>query len=255
MHSRAWTFVDPEPVSALGQSRARVLDLLREATAPLGVQDVAGRTRLHPNTARFHLDGLVDAGLVGRTAEDRAQPGRPRMVYAALPAGTGAGRRSYRLLAEMLTGVVADAVPDAARTATDAGREWGRYLAERPAPTRLPNADEAVRQLLGILRDVGFAPEVAGDGDRRHIRLRHCPFREVAENHRDLVCGLHLGLMQGVLAELRAPLTTDRLDPFVEPSLCLAHLTDAAHLAVPGDPAGAGEPAGRSSPDVSDADS
>lgn len=232
MHPRARTFVDPEPVSSLGQSRVRVLELLREAAAPLGVQDVAGQTGLHPNTARFHLDGLVDAGLAERTAEDRAQPGRPRMVYTPVPAEAGAGRRSYRLLAEMLTGVVAGAVPEAARMATDVGREWGRYLTERPAPSQQPDAGEAMRQLLGVLREVGFAPEAEaesnGDGDDRRILLRHCPFREVAENHRDIVCGLHLGLMQGVLAELKAPLTTDRLDPFVEPSLCLAHLTPAA---------------------------
>jgi predicted ArsR family transcriptional regulator len=46
----------------------------------------------------------------------------------------------------------------------------------------------------------------------------------VAAQHQDVVCSLHLGLMRGVLAEVRAPLKTDRLEPFVEPSLCLAHL-------------------------------
>ncbi|MFZ2173869.1 MAG: hypothetical protein WAW17_07510, partial [Rhodococcus sp. (in: high G+C Gram-positive bacteria)] len=38
---------------------------------------------------------------------------------------------------------------------------------------------------------------------------------------------LHLGLIRGVLAEVRAPLAADRIEPFVEPSLCLAHLTPA----------------------------
>jgi predicted ArsR family transcriptional regulator len=47
----------------------------------------------------------------------------------------------------------------------------------------------------------------------------------VAERHQDVVCALHLGLMQGVLAQLRAPVGTDRLQPFAEPSVCTADLT------------------------------
>jgi predicted ArsR family transcriptional regulator len=54
--------------------------------------------------------------------------------------------------------------------------------------------------------------------------VRGCPFREVAENHQDVVCQLHLGLMQGALARMRAPVTADRLEPFAEPSLCIAYL-------------------------------
>ena len=41
-----------------------------------------------------------------------------------------------------------------------------------------------------------------------------------------MTCALHLGLMRGALARMRAPVTADRLDPFVEPSLCVARLTE-----------------------------
>jgi predicted ArsR family transcriptional regulator len=56
------------------------------------------------------------------------------------------------------------------------------------------------------------------------IRLRHCPFLEVATAHPEVVCSVHLGVMQGVLAEQRAPVEAGDLQPFVEPSLCLARL-------------------------------
>jgi len=46
----------------------------------------------------------------------------------------------------------------------------------------------------------------------------------VAEEHREIVCGVHLGLMRGVLAEQSAPVAAERLEPFVEPNLCIAHL-------------------------------
>lgn len=215
---------DPEARPALGESRARVLDVLRAAGEPIGVQDVAGRVGLHPNTARFHLDGLVDAGLAERHAEDRTQPGRPRTVYAATATDVPAGQRSYRLLAEMLTSLVADTLPEPGKAAQTAGEAWGRYLADRPAPSQRIDAAEGVRRLSAVLAGAGFAPDTVDDPGRPVIPLRHCPFREVAEQHRDVVCALHLGLMRGVLAEVRAPLKADRLEPFVEPSLCLAHL-------------------------------
>jgi hypothetical protein len=34
--------------------------------------------------------------------------------------------------------------------------------------------------------------------------------------------------MRGILAELDAPLDVTRLDPFVEPDLCVAHLASRA---------------------------
>jgi predicted ArsR family transcriptional regulator len=74
------------------------------------------------------------------------------------------------------------------------------------------------------LEEVGFAPEAVAGGTRYQLRLRRCPFREVAENHQDVICQLHLGLMQGALAQMRAPVTADRLEPFAEPSLCIAYL-------------------------------
>jgi predicted ArsR family transcriptional regulator len=224
---------DQAPAPVLGESRGRVLEVLRAAGEPVDVREIAGRTGLHPNTVRFHLEGLVDTGLAERKAEERNRPGRPRMVYRARAGEAITAQRSYRLLAEMLTGLVADTLPHPQSPAVAAGEVWGRYLAERPAPLRRVDAKEAIRRLSAVLADAGFAPGPIGDLREPVLPLRHCPFREVAEQHLDLVCSLHLGLMRGVLAEVRAPLVADRLEPFVEPSLCLAHLAPVARK--PGD--------------------
>lgn len=222
------TLNDPDPAPVLGESRSRVLEVLRASGEPMGVQDVAERSGLHRNTARFHLDGLVDAGLAEREAEDRTLPGRPRIVYRALASTVPAGQRNYRLLAEMLTSVVTETLPEPARAALTAGEAWGRYLADRPAPSQRIDEAEAVRRLSVVLTDAGFAPDEAQGAAIRVIPLRHCPFREVAEQNLEVVCSLHLGLMRGVLAELRAPLVADRLEPLVQPSLCRAHLKPAS---------------------------
>lgn len=84
--------------------------------------------------------------------------------------------------------------------------------------------------LVGVLDDIGFAPEVRTDKGDSQIRLHHCPFLDLVEDHRWVVCPIHLGLMQGALDGLSSPVTIDRLDPFAQPDLCIAHLgpTDAA---------------------------
>ena len=69
---------------------------------------------------------------------------------------------------------------------------------------------------------------MVGPADRREIRLHQCPFLEVAQEHREVVCAVHLGLMRGMLDELDAPLEATRLDPFVEPDLCITRLANTA---------------------------
>ncbi|MBX6749768.1 MAG: helix-turn-helix domain-containing protein [Micromonosporaceae bacterium] len=211
--------------ATLGESRARVLAVLQDAGGPLGVGEVASRVGLHANTARFHLDGLVESGLVDRSTEERAQPGRPRVLYTARPGTARVGRRSYRLLAEILASYVAAGVPQPTRAARRAGHAWGRFLADRLPPFGRVDAAAATKRLTGTLAEIGFEPEAVTAGRQRRILLHHCPFREVAEAHRDVVCSIHLGLMQGLLASIDAPIDAERLEPFVQPNLCIAHLT------------------------------
>ena len=226
MDVKALLAPDAEPV--LGRRRAEVLDLLCATGSPVGVRDVAARTGLHPNTARFHLDALVDAGLATRAPQPRAVPGRPSMAYQAVEGGGATGRRHYRLLAEILTSLIAGVLTEPGEAAAQAGREWGRYLTEQPAPYQRIAAPAAIAALAATLEEIGFAPEAVTDGTRYQLHLRQCPFREVAETHQEVVCQLHLGLMQGALEQLRAPLTATRLQPFAEPSLCIATLEPAA---------------------------
>ena len=220
----------PDAGTRLGESRARVLDLLRASGGPLRAQDVAGQAGLHPNTARFHLDALVEAGLATRKPQPRETPGRPSMVYRATGEDGPAGRRRYRLLAEILTSLIAGMMPQPEERAAEAGREWGRYLTEQPPPYQRLDAGQAIEKLCAALDEIGFAPEAAAEGGGYLLRVHQCPFREVAERHQDVVCALHLGLMQGVLAQLRAPASADRLQPFAEPSVCIAELSTGKAL-------------------------
>jgi predicted ArsR family transcriptional regulator len=219
-----------ERLTTMGERRQQVLGAIQRATEPVGVSEVADRIGVHPNTVRFHLDALVRDGVVERVPNMPSGPGRPRAGYRPRAGLARGGARRYRALAEVLLGHLSATNDDPATTATAAGRSWGAHLASRPMPFRASTRDvtraEAVDRLVAILDDLDFAPEPVADehGSPDRIRLRHCPFYELAEPHRDLVCPVHLGLMQGALTELGAPVTVTALTPFAEPTACLAHL-------------------------------
>lgn len=212
-----------DPAGAGGARREEVLALLRAAPGPLSAGEVAEQMGLHVNTVRFHLDGLVEDGAVARTAERRDTPGRPKVLYSLGPQAPGP--RSFALLSEMLAGLVAS-TPAAAQTVPATGRAWGGHLVQRPAPAERLDAQEATSRLLRVLDAVGFEPGVQHTDGGTEIRLQHCPFREVAERHAEVVCGLHRYLIEGALDEMRAPLALAALTPFVTETTCTATLRE-----------------------------
>jgi predicted ArsR family transcriptional regulator len=186
----------------------------------MSIVAIADMLDVHPNTVRFHLDTLVGTGRVEQVAPDRKGPGRPALLFQAAKRMDRGGPRRYRILAEILTiGLAADRDPGAKALA--AGRAWGRQL-EKPQRTASAGTEESIERLVDMLDDLGFAPERRGE---EQVGLRHCPFLELAETRKAVICPIHLGLMQGALETWGAPLTVDRLDAFAEPDLCLAHLS------------------------------
>lgn len=210
---------------ALGDpSRLRILELLQEADAPLDASELAEQVGLHVNTVRTHLGRLAEAGLVSSGRARGSQPGRPRVVYEAKPEGVGQGTRGYRLLAEIFAGCLASSAADPTSELEQAGRAWGRFLVERPAPLRPVTSKEAVEEVLRVNAELGFEPELCEHEGQTEIVMRRCPFVELAEEYGDVVCPVHLGLMQGAVAELSAGIEVTCLKPFVEPGLCIAEL-------------------------------
>lgn len=226
--------------------RELILDLLRHSPEPCSVQELAGQLRVHPNTVRFHLVALGRSGQVEQLLGDTTGPGRPSVLYRATHRMDPAGPTNYRLLATMLTSNLATG-PEPAKTATELGRAWGPQLVPVPPNRRSHHSrrrrGEILTRMTEVLTDLGFAPEpLIGPRDTT-IRLRHCPFlglvtgavetdtdrsddrqSEDSAGYGDVICSLHLGLMQGVLTTLDSPVTVDRLEPFVRPDLCVAHL-------------------------------
>ncbi|GGN00743.1 putative ArsR family transcriptional regulator [Actinoplanes campanulatus] len=164
---------------------------------PVGRDEVADTLGVGRTLAAFHLDKLVDAGLLEvsyarRTGRSGPGAGRPAKLYRVVPweHSVSVPPRAYRDAAEMLAEAVDRSGADQALY--EVAREQGRR-----EPASDPAAALAVR---------GYSP-VAGP-DR--IELRNCPFHRLAEEFPPLICGMNLALIDGMVAGSG---WTARMDP------------------------------------------
>jgi predicted ArsR family transcriptional regulator len=225
-----------------GVSRVAVLQALRAGAGSLDVQAIAEQVGLHTNTVRSHLDQLMDAGLVESAVQERTTPGRPRLLFRATATPGAGAEGSYKVLAEVLASGIRDGEPAPGAVAAQAGRRWGQSLERQGGASAEPlDSGRAIDRIVALLDDVGFAPRVSnataartlsgdpGDaaGGATVIELHRCPFYDIAREHTDVVCAVHLGLIQGALDQMQAPPSTVRIEPFVRRDLCLVHMAPA----------------------------
>jgi predicted ArsR family transcriptional regulator len=186
-------------LKALGDNTryAIYLELARSAR-PLATADISEALGLHPNTVRPHLERMREVGLLDVRTEVRSGVGRPQHLYwlASSAPSLGLEPPSFPLLARMLVRL-AESVGASGEDAALVGREHG--LADAELHTDDASCLEA---LVAELDHLGFDPAVDGsdDGETAVVAFAHCPFRELAEAHPELVCSLHRGMVEGFVA-------------------------------------------------------
>jgi len=211
-------------VAALAEpTRRRLYEHVVRSAEPVGRDEAAGALGVPRATAAFHLDRLVGDGLLDvvfqrRTGRTGPGAGRPAKLYRR--SGTGVEvslpERRYDLAGDLLAGALAEADRSGERagtvlrrTARARGRELGRA------------AGEGRDAVLRVLEEHGFEPRADGAG----IALVNCPFHALARTHTDLVCGMNLELLDGVLEGVPSAGLTARLRP--QPGSCCVRLDPA----------------------------
>jgi predicted ArsR family transcriptional regulator len=206
-------------IAALNEPIRRALyTYVVERPAPVGRDEAAEAVGITRELAAFHLDKLLEEGLLEveyRRLSGRSGPGagRPaklyhpsrRQVQVILP------ERRYELAAHLMAEALEDKDSDPAAALDSAARRFGeslgaearRHLGRRASFSRL--LDTA----CAVLRDHGFEP-IRTESE---IRLRNCPFASVAKEHIALVCGMNLALAEGLVVGLGAEGIDVRLDP------------------------------------------
>ncbi len=189
-------------LKALGDNTRYAIYLeLARSSQPLATSDISESLDLHPNTVRPHLERMREAGLLEVEVGGRGDVGRPQHRYsiAANAPSLGLEPPTMPVLARMVLAMAAR-LRASGDDAEAVGRSEGvaRAMPYEQAPSTL----EAV---VSDLDRLGFDPvvsDVAGDPDAAVVAFGHCPFAELAEQHPELVCGLHRGLVAGFVAQM-----------------------------------------------------
>jgi predicted ArsR family transcriptional regulator len=187
-------------LKALGDnSRYAIYLELARSSHPLTTAQISEGLGLHPNTVRPHLERMRDVGLIEVEVGGRGDVGRPQHRYSIASNSPSLGLEppTMPVLARMVL-AMAKRLNASADDAAAVGRAEG---AVRAVPyQRAPSTLEA---LVSDLDRLGFDPvvtEAADDDNAAVVAFANCPFADLAEEHHELVCGLHRGLVAGFVA-------------------------------------------------------
>ncbi|WP_116112057.1 helix-turn-helix transcriptional regulator [Austwickia chelonae] len=213
------------------QVRRRIVDFVRDTPGHLAAADLGKLLGLHVTTVRFHLDQLEQAGVLRSERERRDTVGRPRKVYTLAPESIPVNEAAYVMLAEVLAEALPGGPSERARASELAGEAWARrHIPENEAqPSPGKRRSLPVREVVDVLARWGYRRETVtletpSPGCHRMF-LQHCPMREAALAHPEVVCAAHLGLIRGTFDRLGVPNVHVELSPWVTDDTCQADLT------------------------------
>lgn len=214
-------------VAALAEpTRRRLYDHVVRSPDPVSRDEASGATGVPRATAAFHLDRLVADGLLevafqrlsGRTGPGA---GRPAKLYrrSECTVAVSLPERRYDLAGDLLAAALdeAETSGEAPRRVLErSARRRGRELVEE---SRASGSGVAPRDaVLRVLEAHGFEPRIEDDA----VVLANCPFHALARTHTNLVCGMNLSLLDGVLEGVPATGLVADLAP--EPGRCCVRL-------------------------------
>ncbi len=223
-------------IAALDEpTRRQLYEFMLGQTVPVSRDEAANAVGVPRNTAAFHLDKLVDEGLLEvvyerRTGRSGPGAGRPSKLYRRSPdhIAVSLPERRYELAARLL----ADAFHEAETAGqppravlNQRARELGKELGQTTRADQSRGDDHAAA--VRTLRTFGFEPRPADNADRTDdaddvVVLVNCPFHSLAQQHTELVCGMNLCLVDGILDGLATTGLTARLAP--KPGHCCVRL-------------------------------
>jgi predicted ArsR family transcriptional regulator len=200
--------------------RAAIFFLVARSAEPVARDQAARALGITRRIAAFHLDKLAEAGLLdvsfkrltGRTGPGAGRSSKlyrrsSRRFNVAVPA------RNYELLARLLVSVIHETHGASAAVLLEPqARTFGvtEGTAARKEASPRPSRKELLAVLVEELTRLGFEPFGDGGGT---IRLRNCPYHDMARENTDFVCSMNLALMQGVIEGLGVAGVSSALEP------------------------------------------
>jgi predicted ArsR family transcriptional regulator len=193
--------------------RRALYEHVRRQRRPVSREEAADAVAVSRNLTAFHLDKLVDVGLLHAHYEvpsgKRRGRGRTPKVYEAHADGLNLAipARQYELAGQILADAIAESPADTSAAVRRQAFQRGQQIGQSARPgseDRVVGLEDAC-QALG---EMGFEPRL---GDE--MLLENCPFHALAQRQRELICGLNQAFVAGLLAGLGAHALQARLIP------------------------------------------
>ncbi|HUW88358.1 MAG TPA: hypothetical protein VMW30_08305 [Candidatus Paceibacterota bacterium] len=207
----------------LSMERRLILTLLRRKKSAIRVQEMANELRLHENTVREHLDGLVLSHHARRISIPSIGRGRPSYGYEALNdfiSQVEPAAREYASLAMALAKQLAFTKGNTKANAVSAGEEWAKVFRNSDIHSSL-RPQQVRKRLIEVLTSLGFSPKP--HPKKNLIRLETCPLLAAAREEPEVICSVHLGLIRGLVSHSGMNVNKVKLTQFAERGSC--HLT------------------------------
>jgi predicted ArsR family transcriptional regulator len=191
-------------------TRRQIYGFVRAAGRPVSREDVASEVGISRKLAAFHLDKLIERGLLDAhyaRPPGRSGPGAGRTSKMYEPSGlqvdVSIPERRYDLVGELLVDAIGHERPDesAKQSALRIAAERGASLGEEVRRAELhgrPGAERTLTAAAGVLEAHGFEPF----RDGADLALRNCPFQTLARRAPDLVCEMNQAFLQGLIRGL-----------------------------------------------------
>jgi len=203
-------------VGALAEPVRRALYLFVAAQAdPVSREQAADALDLPLHSAKFHLDRLVSDGLLEveyRRLSGRTGPGagRPSKLYrrSSREFSVSLPERRYDLVGQVMATAIDRSMRDSVPIA-DALREAALAEGRSIAETVTANAGGDLERVVEVLARNGYEPRTS----EHCVHLANCPFDRLAGEHTELVCGMNLHLVTGVVDAVGAAGLTPELAP------------------------------------------
>lgn len=205
--------------------RRRLYRFVRRAGRSVTREEAARATSISAKLAAFHMDKLVEGGLLEAGFETpgglRRQVGRAPKRYrrSALEVSLSLPERRYDLVGEILVDTLGrmEGVQQPAGVANQMayarGQQIGSGRKEELRRGRL-GAERTLGEARGLLEDLGFEP-ADSEGE---LLLRNCPFHALVQRDPELVCGLNAAFIDGMLRGLGNDTVASELVP--EEGMC-----------------------------------
>ena len=202
-------------------TRRALYDYVRASAAAVSRDEAAAGVGVPRHAAKFHLDKLVSDGLLEaeyqrRTGRQGPGAGRPAKLYRPAPRDIAVAlpARRYDLAGLLMARAITEAAgnsPLVTQALRDAAQDRGRLLAQEARRRAQPPDSPAalLAAVRAILDEEGYATRAAPAG----LTLVNCPFRALSVDYPEVVCGMNLAIMDGLLRQLGRLQLAARPDP------------------------------------------